>query len=177
LANCFLSKTEKLQTFAYVWPDFGDFAFVHLHIIDTVMRKFILFICVLAVNAALYAQNPDEAEIRRMLDEQIVWWNQGDLDKFMQGYWKNDSLMFVGKSGVTYGYENTLQRYKKSYPDQRAMGKLKFDVLHVTRVSSEYYFVVAKYMLERTDGNLEGHYTLLLKKIDGRWKVVCDHSS
>ncbi len=95
----------------------------------------------------------------------------------MKTYWNNDSLLFIGKSGPKYGYETTLQNYKRSYPDTAAMGKLHFDLKQMKQLSKQYYFVVGKWHLERTIGNAEGYFTLLLKKIKGRWQIVADHSS
>lgn len=95
----------------------------------------------------------------------------------MQGYWKSDSLKFIGKSGITYGWRATLENYKKSYPDTAAMGKLKFDLLEVKRLSVMYFFVIGKWHLARTDGDLKGYFTLLFKKIKGTWVIVADHSS
>ena len=104
-------------------------------------------------------------------------WNSGDLNQFMQTYWQNDSLMFIGKSGVTYGWQNTLNSYKKGYPDTAAMGKLNFDILHVKKLSPLYFSVVGKWFLTRSIGNVGGHFTLLFKKIKGKWLIVSDHSS
>lgn len=129
----------------------------------------------MAVSAS--AQRSDEAKIRALLTEQTKAWNSGNLEEFMQPYWKNDSLQFIGKSGVTRGWQATLNNYKKSYPNAAAMGKLSFDVLSVKRLSAEYFFVTGKWMLQRTAGNLGGHYTLLLRKLYGRWQIVADHSS
>lgn len=124
-----------------------------------------------------FAQSKDETAIRQLLNEQTLAWNQGDIGRFMKTYWENDSLMFIGKSGVTYGWINTLNNYKKNYPDTAAMGKLSFDILLVKRLSFEYFQVVGKWRLERSIGNLSGHYTLLLKKINGKWVIIADHSS
>ena len=85
--------------------------------------------------------------------------------------------MFIGKSGVTYGWKNTLENYKKNYPDTSAMGKLSFNIITVKKLSGEYYHVVGKWHLKRTIGDLSGHYTLLFKKIKGEWVIVSDHSS
>ena len=95
----------------------------------------------------------------------------------MQTYWKNDSLMFIGKSGVRFGWQETLNNYKKGYPDTTAMGKLAFDIITVKKLSSEYYYVVGKWMLKRTIGDLSGHYDLLLRKINDKWYIIADHSS
>lgn len=125
----------------------------------------------------LNAQNKDEQAIRNTLAQQTVEWNKGNIDAFMKGYWKNDSLMFVGKSGVTYGYQRTLENYKKNYPDAANMGQLKFNILKVKPISADTYFVLGKWALTRSVGNVDGHYTLLFKKINGQWLIVVDHSS
>jgi ketosteroid isomerase-like protein len=96
----------------------------------------------------------------------------------MKGYWQNDSLMFIGKSGVTYGYAQTLANYKKNYPDKDAMGVLKFNLIKVTKLSGDAYYVIGKWHLTREkNGDIGGHYTLLFRKIKGKWVIVADHSS
>lgn len=124
-----------------------------------------------------YAQQGDEKIIRDILERQTRDWNRGDIDAFMKGYWQSDSLMFVGKSGVTYGYQQTLNNYKKNYPDTAAMGKLRFNILEVRRISSDHFFVLGKWMLTRSIGDLSGHYTLIFRKINGVWNIISDHSS
>lgn len=131
----------------------------------------------LLISVGVFAQSKDEKSIRLAMNEQLAAWNAGDINRFMGTYWKDDSLMFIGKSGVTYGWQKTLENYKKGYPDTAAMGKLDFTILKVRRLSSEYYFVVGKWNLLRSIGNIGGAYTLLFRRIDGRWLIVSDHSS
>jgi ketosteroid isomerase-like protein len=95
----------------------------------------------------------------------------------MDTYWRSDSLMFIGKKGVTYGWQATLNNYKKSYPDRAAMGRLSFNLLEFRKLAPDAYFVVGKWHLARTIGDLSGHFTLLLRNINGNWKIVADHSS
>jgi ketosteroid isomerase-like protein len=133
---------------------------------------FMIFSCYTAS-----AQTADEKAIRAILTEQTESWNKGDLEDFMKGYWKSDSLMFIGKNGITYGYDNTLANYKKGYSNKEQMGTLKFDLLLVKRLSAEYYYVIGKWTLTRTVGNLGGHYDLLFRKINGKWVIIADHSS
>ena len=125
------------------------------------------------------AQNKREKAIRASMQLQVEAWNAGDLEKFMSTYWQNDSLMFIGKSGVTYGWVNTLNNYKKGYPDKDAMGTLSFEIIQVRRLSVLYYYVTGKWHLARKEGkgDLGGHYTLLFKKIKGNWVIISDHSS
>ena len=124
-----------------------------------------------------HAQSKDEKYIRNLLTEQTDAWNAGDLNNFMKGYWNNDSLMFIGKTGVTYGWQNTLDNYKKGYPDLTAMGKLSFNIIAVDKLSKKYYHVTGKWLLTRSIGNLTGHYTLVFKKINNQWVIISDHSS
>jgi ketosteroid isomerase-like protein len=139
--------------------------------------KNIYITLLLLLSNLVVAQSKDEKAIRQLLDDQNAAWNRGDIDAFMKGYWENDSLMFVGKSGVTYGYNNTLRNYKKGYPDTAAMGKLSFTEIKVKRLSEKYYFIVGKWHLQRSIGDISGHYNLLLEKINGQWVIIVDHSS
>ena len=140
------------------------------------MKKFLVFI-LLILSANTYAQSGNESLIRQRLKQQTESWNRGDIEGFMETYWKNDSLLFIGNSGVNRGWQNTLNNYRKGYPDTAAMGKLSFDIIMVKKLSSKYYYVVGKWMLTRSIGNLSGHYDLLFKKIKGRWYIIADHSS
>jgi len=140
-------------------------------------KKFLLPLFSLLLTAAVTAQSKDEMAIRAAMNEQLAAWNTGDLNRFMGTYWQDDSVMFIGKSGVTYGWQNTLNNYKKGYPDTAAMGKLDFNILHVKRLSAIYFFVIGKWHLTRSIGNAGGHFTLLFRKIRGKWVIVCDHSS
>jgi hypothetical protein len=140
------------------------------------MKKTIL-LPLLIISLIVIAQSKDEIAIRRVLDDQTKTWNHGDVEGFMTGYWKSDSLMFIGKNGITRGWEKTLDRYEKSYPDTAAMGKLSYDILVVKKLSSEYYYVVGKWLLNRSIGDLSGYYNLLFQKIGGQWFIIADHSS
>jgi ketosteroid isomerase-like protein len=115
--------------------------------------------------------------IQAILQNQTAAWNKGDLDAFMAGYWKNDSLIFIGKSGPTYGYKNTLANYKKNYPDANYMGKLHFDIVSIKPLGKHYFFVIGKWYLKRSIGDVNGVYTLVFRKTKTGWKIISDHSS
>jgi len=139
--------------------------------------KAVLLICFSIFAATSFSQSRDEKEVRDILAKQNAAWNRGDLDAFMIGYWNNDSLMFIGKSGITYGYKNTLSNYKKNYPDTMVMGKLTFTLIHVKQLSPQYFHVTGKYHLARSIGDASGHFTLMFRKINGKWVIISDHSS
>jgi len=140
--------------------------------------KQLLLLTALLFSFSSFAQTNDEQQIRSILAAQSEYWNKGDIENFMKGYWNNDSLMFIGKSGITYGYNNTLENYKKGYPNRDAMGTLTFPFIQLKRVSTDAYFVIGQWHLARPkEGDVGGHYTLLFRKIKGKWVIVADHSS
>jgi len=125
----------------------------------------------------LFAQKNAETQIKGLLQRQENSWNNRDLRGFMSDYWKSDSLMFMGKSGITYGWQNTLDKYVKGYPDTASMGKLHFKILELKPLSEEIYFVAGKWDLSRSLGNIGGYFSLLFRKIGGEWKIICDHTN
>lgn len=139
------------------------------------MKSFITILIVLCASFGVKAQA--DREIIAILTKQQNDWNRGDINAFMENYLQSDSLMFIGKNGVTYGWQNTLQRYLKGYPDKAAMGTLKFDILHIKKTGKRYRYVVGKWHLTRTAGDVGGHFTLLFKKINKTWVIISDHSS
>jgi ketosteroid isomerase-like protein len=141
------------------------------------MKKIFSFLLWLFLLNHASAQSNDENAIRNSLAQQTLAWNGGDIEKFMETYWHSDSLMFIGKSGITYGWQKTLDNYKKNYPDANAMGKLDFTIIQVKKLSVLYYSVVGKWHLARTAGDLNGCFTLLFKKIKNVWVIISDHSS
>ena len=142
------------------------------------MKKILLsFSFLVCISITALAQSKDEMAIKKAIDEQVAAWNAGDVERFMDTYWKSDSLMFIGKSGVTYGWQNTLNNYKKNYPDAAAMGKLDLTLIDTKRLSVLYFSVVGKWHLTRTIGDVGGHFTLLFKKVKNKWVIVSDHSS
>jgi len=104
-------------------------------------------------------------------------WNAGDIDRFMEGYWKSDKLVFVGSGGPIYGWEATRERYHTGYPDLTVMGKLAFEVLDMCKIDTKTVLLIGKFHLSRTIGDVSGHYTLVWQEIDGKWVIICDHSS
>lgn len=141
------------------------------------MKKLSLLICFF-VSLTVFAQTNEERAILHLLDRQTQSWNTGDIPGFMKGYWESDSLMFIGKNGITYGYAQTLANYLKNYPSREDMGLLAFDIKKTTMLSPDACFVIGKWHLTREQkGDLSGHFTLLFRKLKGQWVIVADHSS
>ncbi|MDO7852109.1 YybH family protein [Hymenobacter convexus] len=120
----------------------------------------------------------DAAAIRQVLTTQTAAWNRGDIPGFMQGYWQSDSLVFIGRKGPTYGWQQTLTNYQKNYPDAAAMGQLDFSGLRITVLAPGAAQVVGHWHLARpTAGDVQGYFLLVLRRFGKEWKVVADHTN
>jgi len=118
----------------------------------------------------------DLTAIRDVLSRQETAWNAGNIEEFMEGYWKSDSLQFVGAK-ITRGWQKTLERYKASYPDRAAMGTLHFDFFRFALVAPDVCIVTGRYTLTRDNDTPTGLFTLLLKRVSGSWVIIYDHTS
>ena len=140
--------------------------------------KTILYLLLFLPTLAFAQTNKNESDIKSVLNTQIILWNKGDIKGFMEYYEKSPNLKFVGKSGVVSGWEATLQRYLKSYPNREKMGTLDFDIQEVDITAGKTAWVLGRWHLKRpTVGDVGGYFTLLMKKINGKWLVVRDHTS
>lgn len=138
------------------------------------MQKLIIIISIFCASC-LSAQN-DRAMVLAQMEAQQSSWNNGDIPAFMEYYWKNDSLKFVGSRGITFGWQKTLDNYLKSYPDKTAMGVLKFTINECSQLSPESIYVIGQWQLQK-EKPAGGYFTLLWKKIEGKWVIVSDHTS
>lgn len=132
------------------------------------------------VIAQAFDQDAIKKSILSVLDQQAEGWNEGSIEKYMEGYWHSDSVRFVSGGNVTYGWTTTLARYKKGYPDSASMGKLFFSDIDVTRLgelSKDAAVVFGKWRLMREKDEPWGYFTLLFRKTKNGWKIVHDHTS
>ena len=104
-------------------------------------------------------------------------WNRGDIDGFMDGYWRSEKLTFISGTDVTRGWQPTLDRYKKSYDSRAKMGVLKFSDLELTVISKDAAVVLGSWALTREKDNPKGKFTLTFRKFKEGWRIVMDHTS
>lgn len=137
---------------------------------------------VAGLGGALYGQDTPasnlESQLRGVLTEQTRAWNAGDLEAFMQTYWKSERLSFSSGGNTTYGWQATLDRYRRGYAPPKEMGQLRFDKLEVTPLGDRAALVLGHWHLTMSDQSVrEGNFSLVLRKIEGQWKIIHDHSS
>ena len=119
-----------------------------------------------------------QKELEELLGKQVLAWNDGKLDKFMDTYWKSPKLTFSSGGKTSFGWQSTLDNYKKGYPTPEKMGKLHFDDLDVTRLEANSALVLGNWHLRMSNGlQRDGNFTLVIRKFGEHWKIVHDHSS
>jgi L-asparaginase / beta-aspartyl-peptidase len=127
--------------------------------------------------AAQPAEDSPKAQITTVLTEQQSAWNRGDLDAFMKGYWDSPDVTFAGTSGITRGWQPVLDRYRKNYPDQKAMGHLDFSELEVRPLGKDAALVLGRWHLQDDSHELGGIFTLVFQRFPEGWRIIHDHTS
>ncbi len=131
---------------------------------------------VIATGCATTSQTP-AAAITDILTIQADAWNRGDVDAFMNHYWKSDELTFSSSGNTTRGWSQTLDNYKRRYPTRETMGRLAFDDLEIRLLNDKAALVLGRWHLAREPDPVGGNFSLVFQHIDGRWLIVHDHTS
>ncbi len=121
--------------------------------------------------------NAVKPQIEKVLTDQAAAWNRGDVNGFMEGYAKLPTLRFASGGNVTYGWQETLDRYRQHYPDRAAMGTLAFSDLDITVLAPDAALVFGRWRLKTDKDEPNGLFTLLLRQTDAGWRIVADHTS
>ncbi len=113
--------------------------------------------------------------IKKILSSQQECWNNGDIDGFMQGYWNSEKLVFTSLNHKpAYGWKNTLERYKNSYPTKSSMGELRFEILNLKLISKTTATLKGKWELIRQKDHPNGLFWLDIEKFDNNWLITKD---
>jgi ketosteroid isomerase-like protein len=123
------------------------------------------------------AKSASTPEIRALLSAQQEAWNRGDIDAFMNGYWRSEETVFVSGDVVSRGWQKVLDRYKTKYSDRAKMGMLTFSNLEITFLSDDSAVALGSWRLKRANDEPHGRFTLILRRFREGWKIVHDHTS
>jgi ketosteroid isomerase-like protein len=117
------------------------------------------------------------ADVRAVLDAQVAAWNRGDIDAFMDGYWRSPATAFVSGDHVTRGWQTVLDHYRKSYDSREKMGTLAFTELEITPLGKDAASALGRWQLTRAKDTPHGYFTLLFRRTPQGWRIVQDHTS
>jgi len=142
-------------------------------------RRIVAALAAAAAVGSLGTAGEPASAARSVLDAQVEAWNRGDLEGFMAGYWRSPDLVFCSGATVTKGWDETLARYRKRYQSEgREMGRLRFDGIEVIPLGDDAALARGAWRLVMADGKEpHGLFTLLLRRVDGAWRIVHDHTS
>lgn len=138
------------------------------------MKKILIYL-IAGMSLMLRAQSPEES-IRSIMNTQSEAWNNADIDGFMKYYWNSPELTFVSKNGISKGWQQVTDNYKKNYPNKDAMGILTFKDLVFEKMNAKSYMVTGSWHLQKEKA-VGGWFTLMFKKIKKDWLIVYDHTS
>ena len=127
--------------------------------------------------AGAFGQENAATAIRKVMDDQAVAWNQGNIDEFMKGYWNSEKLVFVSGDRITRGWQPTLNNYKRNYNSRAMMGTLTFSDLEINVLSKDAAVVLGSWSLAREKDNPHGKFTLTFRKFKEGWRIIMDHTS
>jgi ketosteroid isomerase-like protein len=119
-----------------------------------------------------------DAAVRAVLEAQQAAWNRGDLDGFMEGYWKSDSLVFESGGNVRRGWNTTRERYIATYQSPgHEMGTLGLEIGEITVLGSDRAQVKGAWRLTRSTDSPHGTFRLQFRRFpEAGWKIVHDHT-
>ncbi|MFA6958760.1 MAG: DUF4440 domain-containing protein [Thermoanaerobaculia bacterium] len=141
------------------------------------MRKLALLLVTLTIAIPSFAETSEQA-ITSVITRQAEAWNRGDLEGFMDGYLKSDELVFTSRSRIRRGWQVTFDAYKQTYGTAReSMGQLVFSKLEVHMLGDDAAWVLGRWDLAGPKESSGGVFTLVMRRIDGKWLVVHDHTS
>ena len=143
-------------------------------------RALAMIFCTLVaaiVSAAPMQTQDATAQIRSVLHEQQNAWNRGDIDRFMNGYARSASIVFVSEDTIRRGWETVRERYRKKYSDRAKMGTLIFSDLEITLLSPDAAVALGRWSLKRANDQPHGRFTLIFKRLPQGWRIVHDHTS
>ncbi|MBC7798843.1 MAG: DUF3225 domain-containing protein [Pyrinomonadaceae bacterium] len=137
----------------------------------------LVMICVAVSAQQSKRETKIKEDIRAVMNAQVVEWNKGSINGFMQGYWNSPETIFVSGNSVTKGWQTVLDRYKKNYDSPEKMGKLTFADLEITVLSKDSAAVLGSWILQREKDTPYGRFTLVFRKTADGWRIIHDHTS
>lgn len=119
---------------------------------------------------------PDQEAIEQVMLNQQEAWNRGDIEDFMNGYWRSDDLIFTSGGRIRRGWQATLDSYKANYTKE-TMGQLAFTDLEIVKTADNEAVVVGRWALSGLETTPKGGFTLVFRKVSEGWRITRDHTT
>ncbi len=114
-----------------------------------------------------------------MMSRAAAAWNRGDLDAFVSDYLPGPGTTYIGgPNRVIRGVEAIRASYAPRFAPGVVRDSLSFQALEVDVLAPGVVNAIAFYVLSRGDSVVaRGPTSLVMRRVNGRWLIVHDHSS
>jgi uncharacterized protein (TIGR02246 family) len=118
-----------------------------------------------------------EVAIRDVFEAGCAAWNRGDLDGYLSSYWDSDKTLWVSGGSLWRGRKAIFEAYKSRFSTPQQMGQITLAELEIEVLTDTDAIAFGRWRLVVEDKSSNGFFTVQLKKIEGAWLIVSDHSS
>ncbi len=117
-------------------------------------------------------------EVTHVLAASAEGWNRGDLGTFMDAYLDSPTTTYWGSRGLLRGYAEIRRHYAPRFMPGATRDSLRFDDIEARRLGTDYALATSRWVLFRGDSvTATGPFTLVLRRVEGEWRIIHDHSS
>lgn len=128
-------------------------------------------------NLSTTERNKIESAIRNVFDEGCAAWNRGDLDGYLASYWDSEKTLWISSGVLTRGKQAIVAAYKTRFTATPHVGTLALEELEIDVLTPADAIAFGRWLLVLEEDVAKGFFTVQLRKIDGTWFFVMDHSS
>jgi uncharacterized protein (TIGR02246 family) len=119
----------------------------------------------------------DHQSIRALFESSCAAWNRGDSNSYLAAYWNSDKVRWVSEGTVKYGFEAIATAFKARFNSPEDMGHLEVADFEIQLLGEQDALVFGAWIQTTPVTRRHGVFTVHVKKIDGEWLIVSDHSS
>ena len=119
----------------------------------------------------------EHQRIRAVFESGCAAWNRGDIDGYLADYWNSDKVRWVSEGTVSYGFESIATAFRARFNSPDNMGKLEVADLDIQLLGENDALAFGAWIQTTLRARRHGVFTVHLKKMDGEWLIVSDHSS
>ncbi len=119
----------------------------------------------------------DHQRILALFESSCSAWNRGDVGGYLSCYWHSDKVRWVSGGSVQRGFEAIASAFKERFGSPDSMGRLEVADLEVQLLGENDALAFGAWTQTTRTAGHRGVFTVHLKKIDGEWLIVSDHSS
>ena len=119
-------------------------------------------------------------EIRSLLEEQALCWNQGELDRYLS-YYAEDAVYVLGDGELLHGAATIARSLKARYGFASGPpGRLTYGGLFSHAIAPDFAIAAGRYRVEAAESESgspprRGWFSLVLRRRDRKWQIVLDH--